>query len=126
MAASRMDILSAKNSFDLSLVRMLDIVPSEITIPIFERRVIFTGVAKYDRPHLSVTKTLDGIVEETLPWGRGEEHLAGETKTREVASYTITIENDGNKALGPVYVQDLFPPAGLGIHRGVDSAIGTD
>jgi len=76
-----------------------------------ERRVIFTGVAKYDRPHLNVTKTLVGdITEETLPWGYGEEHLAGATKTRKVASYTMSIENDGNKALGPVYVQDLFPP----------------
>ena len=39
----------------------------------------------------------------------GEEHLVSETKTSEVAAYTISIENDGNKALGPVYVQDLFP-----------------
>jgi uncharacterized repeat protein (TIGR01451 family) len=84
-----------------------------------ERHVIFTGVAKYDRPHLNVTKTLDGIVEETLPWGHGEEHLAGETKTRDVASYTINIENDGNKALGPVYVQDLFPPGSAYIEASV-------
>ncbi len=76
-----------------------------------ERRVIFTGVAKYDRPHLNVTKTLEGgIVEETLPWGYNETHLEGEVKTRTVANYVISIENDGNKALGPVYVQDLFPP----------------
>jgi uncharacterized repeat protein (TIGR01451 family) len=84
-----------------------------------ERRVIFTGVAKYDRPHLNVTKTLVGIVEETLPWGRGEEHLAGETKTRDVASYTIEIENDGNKALGPIYVQDLFPPGSAYIEASI-------
>ena len=79
-----------------------------------ERRVIFTGIAKYDRPHLNVTKTLvGGIVEETLPWGYGEEHLEGEVKTRTVATYTISIENDGNKALGPVYVQDLLPPGSI-------------
>ena len=78
-----------------------------------ERRVIFTGVAKYDRPHLNVTKTLEGIVEETLPWGYNETHLAGATKTRKVATYNIAIENDGNKALGPVYVQDLFPPGSI-------------
>ncbi len=75
-----------------------------------ERRILFTGVPKYDRPHLNVTKTLDEIVDETLPWGYNETHLAGETKTRKVATYTITIENDGNSALGPIYVRDLFPP----------------
>jgi len=76
-----------------------------------ERRVIFTGVAKYDRPHLNVTKTLVGnVTEETLPWGYNETHLEGATKTRKVANYIIAIENDGNKALGPIYVYDLFPP----------------
>jgi uncharacterized repeat protein (TIGR01451 family) len=76
-----------------------------------ERRVIFTGVAKYGTPHLNVTKTMVGnVTEEILPWGRDEVHLAGEVKTRKVANYVISIENDGNKALGPIYVQDLFPP----------------
>ncbi|MGC9515512.1 hypothetical protein, partial [Methanocrinis sp.] len=76
-----------------------------------ERRVIFTGVAKYDRAHLNVTKTqVGGIAEEILPWEYGEEHLEGEVKKRKVATYTISVENDGNRALGPVYVRDLFPP----------------
>ncbi|MFA7357542.1 MAG: hypothetical protein WCY97_10780, partial [Methanothrix sp.] len=75
-----------------------------------ERRVHFTGIAKYDRPHLNLTKTLDGIVEETLPWGYGEPHLEGEVKKRKVATYTITVENDGNAAFDEVYVKDTFPP----------------
>jgi len=76
-----------------------------------ERRVVFTGIAKYDRPHLNVTKTLvGGIVEEILPWGYGEEHLEGEIKKRKVATYNIRIENDGNRALIPVHVKDIFPP----------------
>ncbi len=78
-----------------------------------ERRVMFIGTAKYDRPHLNVTKTLDGIVEETEPWGYNETHLPGEVKKRTVATYTISIENDGNTALGPIYVRDLFPPGAV-------------
>jgi len=76
-----------------------------------ERRILFTGVPKYDRPHLNVTKTLDGIVDETII-GAKETTLAGESRNKviKVATYTITIENDGNAALGPIYVQDFFPP----------------
>jgi len=75
------------------------------------RRILFTGVPKYDRPHLNVTKALDGIVEETK-FGAKTSVRAGESRdeTIEVATYTISIENDGNKALGPIYVRDVFPP----------------
>jgi len=75
-----------------------------------QRRVHFSGVAKYDRPHLNVTKTLDDVYEEVLPWDHGEAHLEGAVKKRTVAVYTIRIENDGNRVLQPVYVQDRFPP----------------
>lgn len=77
----------------------------------FQRRILFTGVPKYDRPHLNVTKTLDGIAEETVLDAK-KTTLAGESRDKviKVATYTITIENDGNRALGPVYVRDLFPP----------------
>ena len=73
-----------------------------------ERRVLLTGTAKYDRPHLNVTKTLDGIVEE-------KDRCDGDncTKTKYIATYTIRIENDGNRAFIPVIVQDLFPPGAV-------------
>ncbi len=54
------------------------------------RRVILSGIAKYDRPHLYLRK--DGL------------------RIRDVASYTITITNDGNATIGPLFLQDLFPP----------------
>ncbi len=73
------------------------------------RKVLISGASRYDRPHLNVTKTLEGITEETLPWG-DEVHLAGATKTRKVANYTISVENDGNRALAPIRVVDLLPP----------------
>ncbi len=73
------------------------------------RRILISGASRYDRPHLNVTKGLEGIEEETLPWGSDEPHLPGETKTRKIAAYAIGIENDGNRALGPIRVQDLFP-----------------
>jgi len=54
------------------------------------RRVILSGIAKYDRPHLYLRK--DG------------------QRIKDVASYTITITNDGNATIGPLFLQDLFPP----------------
>jgi uncharacterized repeat protein (TIGR01451 family) len=54
------------------------------------RRIILSGAAKYDRPHLYLRK--DGL------------------RAGDVAAYTITITNDGNATLGPLFLQDLFPP----------------
>lgn len=75
-----------------------------------ERRVLISGAARYDRPHLNVSKTLESLASERA--GTGEKVLAGEPpyETIRVATYTIRIENDGNRALGPIHVQDLFPP----------------
>jgi len=92
-----------------------------------QRRILFTGVPKYDRPHLNVTKTLDGVVEET-EFDAKEETLAGESRNKviKVATYTITIENDGNKALGPIYVKDIFPPKAVYINASVRPSELTD
>ena len=57
------------------------------------RNVEIGGVASFDQPHLSISK-------------EGSMEPAGGT----FIDYTITVKNDGNRALGPVYVQDLFPP----------------
>jgi len=66
------------------------------------RKVLFEGVSKYDRPHINLTKT--GVVsEETVVEEMAERRIT-------VAEYTIVLENDGNRALGPVHVKDLFPP----------------
>lgn len=54
------------------------------------RRIIISGCAKYDRPHLYLRK--DGL------------------RAGDVAVYTITITNDGNATIGPLFLQDLFPP----------------
>ena len=62
------------------------------------RHVLLTGVSRYDQPHISVTK---------------EGELKSEWYNRvntTVAEYDITVTNDGNQALDPVYVRDLFPP----------------
>ncbi len=53
------------------------------------RRIIISGAAKYDRPHLYLRK--DG------------------KQVKDVAVYTITITNDGNVTIGPLFLQDLFP-----------------
>ena len=55
-----------------------------------KRRIMLSGVAKYDRPHLYLQK--DGRL------------------VKDVAAYTITITNDGNAAIGPLFLKDLFPP----------------
>jgi len=54
------------------------------------RRIILSGVSKYDRPHLYLRK--DG-------------QLQGD-----VVAYTIIISNDGNASFGPLFLCDLFPP----------------
>jgi len=57
------------------------------------RNIHLDGVARYDEPHLHVTKAGTAI--------------PGTTCVR----YDIDILNDGNSALGPVYVRDIFPEA---------------
>ena len=57
------------------------------------RNVEIGGVASFDQPHLSISKS-------------GSQEPAGGT----FIDYVIIVTNDGNRALGPVYVQDLFPP----------------
>ena len=62
------------------------------------RHVLLTGVSKYDYPHITVTKE-----------GRMGYEFFNRTNST-IADYTITVTNDGNRALAPVYVHDLFPP----------------
>jgi uncharacterized repeat protein (TIGR01451 family) len=57
------------------------------------RKITITGVAKYDEPHLTISKV-------------GKMEPAG----GRFVSYEITVLNDGNQVLEPVYVLDLFPP----------------
>ncbi len=58
-----------------------------------KRKTVITGIAKYDRPHITLTK-------------KGNADLANTT----FVDYRITVENSGNRALGPVDVKDVFPP----------------
>lgn len=60
------------------------------------RKTVITGIQKYDSPHLNVTKT-------------GEIDLLNGSERSCIVRYTITLENDGNRALGPIYVKDFFP-----------------
>ncbi len=62
------------------------------------RHVLITGASKYDYPHIVVSK--EGVMKNELV------NAVNST----VVDYTITVTNDGNRALAPVYVQDLFPP----------------
>ncbi len=54
-----------------------------------ERKIAITRAPRYNEPHLYLCK--DGRL------------------INDVAVYTITITNDGNAALGPILLQDLFP-----------------
>ena len=61
------------------------------------RHVLLTGTSKYDIPHLTVIKE-----------GRIKNEWYNKVNATQ-AEYTITITNDGNRALAPIYVRDLFP-----------------
>jgi len=60
------------------------------------RKTAFKGIQKYDSPHLNVTKA-------------GEIDLPNDSEGSCIVRYIITVENDGNRALGPIYVKDFFP-----------------
>jgi uncharacterized repeat protein (TIGR01451 family) len=62
------------------------------------RKVQITGVSKYGRPHITVTKEGDMTT-----------RFFNKTMAN-VAEYTITIVNDGNVALAPINIRDIFPP----------------
>jgi uncharacterized repeat protein (TIGR01451 family) len=63
------------------------------------RKTLLTGVAKYDQPHISVIKE-----------GRTILARYNGTSNAVLAEYRITVTNYGSRALGPIYVKDLFPP----------------
>ena len=58
----------------------------------FKRLTRFTGVAKYNRPHITLSK-------------EARVDLANNT----FADYKIVIENNGDHTLSPVYILDTFP-----------------
>ncbi len=62
------------------------------------RKVLLTGVSRYDRPHITVQKVGN------MTTGRFNKTNAM------VAKYVITITNDGNVALAPINVRDILPP----------------
>ncbi|MBN1234645.1 MAG: DUF11 domain-containing protein, partial [Methanotrichaceae archaeon] len=61
------------------------------------RHILMTGVARYDYPHITVVKD-----------GQMRYEMYNRTNST-VANYNITVTNDGNRALAPVYVWDTFP-----------------
>lgn len=61
-----------------------------------KRHVQLSSASRYDRPHLRV------VNEGRIEW------LNGTNGT--LAEYTIRITNDGDRALAPIQVRDIFPP----------------
>ena len=59
-----------------------------------QRRVIFAGAYEYNEPHLSAEKSGEIFYEDDAT----------------LARYNITLKNDGNRALGPLVIRDIFPP----------------
>lgn len=68
-----------------------------------KRRVLLAGVSKYDQPHLSIFLIEHSDLTDTS-------HVDSGLADSSILQYTITVKNDGNSALGPIYLRDLFPP----------------
>ena len=62
------------------------------------RHVQLTGISRYDRPHITVTKE-----------GNLTKQYFNKTMA-EIMEYTITLTNDGSRSLGPITIRDIFPP----------------
>ena len=77
------------NNHDLNRSRQVDQDETLIGDYKVERKIAITRAPRFDEPHLYLCK--DGRL------------------INDVAVYTITITNDGNAALGPIFLQDLFP-----------------
>lgn len=60
-----------------------------------KRKTVLTRTSKYDLPHLTLLK---------------EGRLRGSGRDGVVADYMITITNDGNVSLGPVFLREFLPP----------------
>lgn len=63
-----------------------------------KRHVLLTGTSRYDTPHLTLIKEGETKTE----WYNGTDAA--------LAEYKISIINDGNRALAPIRVRDIFPP----------------
>lgn len=78
-----------------------------------KRRVLLAGVSKYDQPHLSIYLTdhsdlTDSSLADTSL--ADTSHVDSDLANSSILRYTVTVKNDGNSALGPIYLRDLFPP----------------
>jgi len=73
-----------------------------------KRRVMVTGVSKYDTPHLTIIK--EGDIFQTR---------FNRTDGVTLARYSISVTNDGNRALAPIYVRDIFPAGAVFINSTV-------
>jgi uncharacterized repeat protein (TIGR01451 family) len=62
---------------------------------VVKRKIMISKASLFDRPHLHIQK--DGRL------------VKDGWQGNDVAVYTITITNDGNAALGPLFLQDIFP-----------------
>ncbi len=62
------------------------------------RKLLLKGVSRYDRPHITLAN--DGQTR--------LQRINGRNVT--MAKYRIGVLNDGNVAIGPLYIKDLLPP----------------
>ena len=86
--------LSAKHSDSDDIIDIDERYVGEFDI---NRRIRLTGISKYNTPHIYVAK--EGVLRE----------VKDEGLNKTVIDYTIQVQNDGNRALGPIYVSDIFP-----------------
>jgi uncharacterized repeat protein (TIGR01451 family) len=93
-AGTKLAGLSAKSSDSGDIIDIDERYIGEFDI---NKKIRLTGISKYNTPHIYVAK--EGVLRE----------VKDEGLNKTVIDYTILVQNDGNRALGPIYVSDIFP-----------------
>ena len=89
VVANRSKGAGSEGEGDLPLIDYDEVYSGDYSVA---RKIVLSGVPKYDHPHLSISK------------------IGEADKNSSQVRYAITVTNDGNAPLEDITVEDVFPP----------------